>query len=152
MIGWWLLLQAVTPTPAAPPTPAPVPPAPVPLAPRVTGVGVKAGESVIIRVAADGTVAVVDGHPGNRRPLDGEARLDLRVAGGKTTLVVTNAAPRFLLYRAAIQREGGARPERTSICPVLPGGKPGIETWPYAIGQAVLYGWRYEDHPAMACR
>ena len=147
MIGWaMMMVQAATPapaTPSAPPAAASARPA--------TGVGLKPGEAMIVRVAPDGTVAVVDGHPGERRPGAGEARIDLRVWPGGSVLTVVNADPRFLLYRAMIVREG-RRPERTSICPVLPDGKLGIEQWPYAIGQLVLYGFAYADRPPMVCR
>ena len=146
MIGWWMLLQA-----AVVPTPAPTPPAPPAAQHPATGVDLHPGDSMIVRPAADGTVAVIDGHPGARRPGPGEARIDLRFTEGKTVLSVLNADPRFLLYRAFIVRDG-ARPAPTSICPVLPDGKFGFESWPYAIGRVVLYNFRYEDHPSMVCR
>ena len=143
---WGLLVQA-----AALPTPVPAPPAAVTAQHSATGVDLHPGDVMIVRPAADGTVAVIDGRPGARRPQQGEARIDLRVTEGKTVLSVLNGDPRFLLYRAFIVRDG-ARPQPTSICPVLPDGRFGIESWPYPIARVVLYGFRYEAHPPMACR
>ena len=107
---------------------------------------------MIVRVSADGTVALVDGRPGDRRPAAGEVRIDLRSANGVLILMVTNASPQFLLYRARIARTGADRPLPTSVCPVQPGGRVGIENWPSAIDHVILYGFRYEDHPATTCR
>ena len=80
----------------------------------------------------------------------GEVRVDLRVAGGQSVLTVINPDRRFLLYRVIIAGGRGRGP--TSICPVLPDGRVGVESWPYPIGRLVLYGFRYDEHPPMNCR